>query len=124
MNAAHMIGREIVQTNEASFEPFDQYGRSLSGLSWLKLNYDAEAVRGTYLLRFSPGASSLPHIHTALEEFLVLEGELVDADGTVFRKGEFIRFRPGTKHHSVSPQGCLILVFLHGRNKLIEDERC
>src|SRR5258705_4497404 len=100
MTAARMVGREIVQTNEASFEPLDQYGRSLAGLSWLKLNYDAEAVRGTYLLRFSPGASSLPHIHTALEEFLVLDGELVDADGTVFRKGEFIRYKPGTNHHS------------------------
>ena len=123
VSVAQMAGREIIQTtNEGDFEPFDQYGHVLAGLSWLKLNYDSEAVRGTYLLRFSPGAASLPHIHSAIEEFIVLEGELLDADGAVFRKGDFIRFSPGTKHHSMSPQGCLILVFLHGRNELVQDK--
>jgi anti-sigma factor ChrR (cupin superfamily) len=113
-------GREIIRTSEAGFEPFDQYGRALPGLSWLKLNYNAQTVSGTYLLRFAKGAASLPHIHSALEEFIILEGELVDSDGAVFRKGDFIRFAPGTQHHSVAPQGCLILVFLHGRNVEIE----
>jgi len=113
-------GREIIRTGEAGFEPFDQYGRVLPGLSWLKLNYDAQAVCGTYLLRFAKGAASLPHVHSALEEFIILEGELVDSDGTVFRKGDFVRFAPGTQHHSAAPQGCLMLVFLQGRNVEID----
>lgn len=118
--AGGMAGREILRTSGAPFEPFDQYGRPLPGLSWLKLNYDSVAVRGTYILRFDKGAASLPHLHTALEEFIVLEGELVDSDGTVFRQGDFIRFAPGTRHHSTAPDGCVILVFLHGRNEEID----
>jgi anti-sigma factor ChrR (cupin superfamily) len=116
MNAVGTGGRDIIRTAEGGFAPFDQYGRALPGLSWLKLNYDAEAVSGTYLLRFSEGATSLPHTHSALEEFIILEGELVDSDGTVFRKGDFVRFAPGTQHHSAAPHGCLMLVFLHGPN--------
>ena len=111
--------REVISTAGMGFEPFDQYGEVVAGLSWLKLNYDSQAVCGYYLLRFAPGARSLPHIHTALEEFIVLEGELIDSDGTVFRTGDFIRFQPGSQHFSMSPNGCLILVFLQGRNQVV-----
>jgi anti-sigma factor ChrR (cupin superfamily) len=121
MSGTRSEGREIIPTAGTRFEPFDQYGEVVDGLSWLKLNYDSQAVRGYYLLRFAPGARSLPHIHTALEEFIILEGELVDSDGTTFKKGDFVRFQPGSRHFSISPHGCLILVFLHGRNQVLKD---
>jgi quercetin dioxygenase-like cupin family protein len=122
ITGACAAGREIIGTAEAKFEPFDQYGEPVAGLSWFKLNYDPKAVSGNYLLRFGPGARSLPHVHTALEEFLVLEGELVDSDGTVFKPGDFIRYLPGSQHFSASPRGCVILVFLHGPNRLIDGD--
>ena len=39
-----------------------------------------------------PGAKSLPHEHINYEEFLMLDGELIDPDNKVFKKGDFITF--------------------------------
>jgi anti-sigma factor ChrR (cupin superfamily) len=117
-NDTNKHGREIIPTGTVPFEPYDEYGEVLEGLSWLKLNYDAETVCGYYLLRFAPGGRCLPHIHSAIEEFMVLEGELEEDDGTVFGTGDFVRFYPGTEHYSVAPKGCLLLVVLNGRNQL------
>ena len=49
----------------------------------------------------------------------MLEGELIDADGKVFKKGDFVSFEPGTIHSSHTNNGCLILVFMRSRNKTI-----
>jgi hypothetical protein len=46
-----------------------------------------------------------------MEEFLMLDGELVDDDGLVFRAGDFVSYEPGTRHNSRSERGCLIAVF-------------
>ena len=43
-----------------------------------------------------PGAQSVPHMHMGFEEFLMIEGELIDSDGTVFKSGEFVSFEPGS----------------------------
>jgi len=67
------------------------------------------------------GAKSLPHTHTGFEEFLMLEGELTDEDGKVFKKGEFVTFEPGTTHSSHTKNGCLILVFMRGINKALQE---
>ena len=50
----------------------------------------------------------------------MLEGELIDADGKVFKKRrKFVSFEPGTTHSSHTNNGCLILVFMRSRNKTI-----
>ena len=64
-----------------------------------------------------PGAKSLPQTHTGHEEFLMLEGELSDADGKVFKKGDFVSFEPGSEHSSYTKNGCLVLVFMRGINE-------
>jgi hypothetical protein len=46
-----------------------------------------------------------------MEEFLILEGELIDSDGRVFKRGDFVSYDAGTRHHSRSERGCLIVVF-------------
>ena len=66
-----------------------------------------------------PGAKTVPHEHTNYEEFYILDGELKDADGQIFKKGDFITFEPGSSHSSSSEKGCLILVFMRSRNKKI-----
>ena len=119
MNPVDQKQREIIPTATTPFEPYDEYGEVLEGLTWLKLNYDAATVRGYYLLRFAPGGRCLPHVHSAIEEFMVLEGDLEDNDGTVFKTGDFVRFYPGTEHYSVAPRGCLLLVVLNGKNQVI-----
>ena len=68
-----------------------------------------------------PGTKSLPHEHTNYEEFLMLDGELIDLDHKVFKKGDFVTFVPGSSHSSYTKSGCLILVFLRGKNKPIKN---
>ena len=112
--------RRIVSIEGAEFKPYDLYGQPQEYLSWAPLNFDVAAGRGHYLLRFAPGGRSLPHEHTYIEEFLVLEGELVDNDGTVLRAGDFVQFAAGSRHFSTSPTGCLLLVILHGHNRRLD----
>ena len=83
-------------------------------MEWLPLSGGAEANKEVYLIRFSPGSRSHPHIHQGSEEFLVLDGELTDHDGMVFRGGDFVRFEPGSEHWSYSEKGCTLLVILAG----------
>ena len=47
----------------------------------------------------------------------MLDGELIDSDGKIFKKDNFITFEPGSTHSSYTKDGCLILVFMRGINK-------
>jgi anti-sigma factor ChrR (cupin superfamily) len=68
-----------------------------------------------------PGAQTVPHTHMGFEEFLIVEGELIDSDGMVFKKGEFVSFEPGSQHSSFSEIGALIIVFQRGLNQPLEE---
>ena len=110
--------RKITNINDAVFKPFDNYGSPIPGMSWHQISYDKKnGASGSYLLKMSPNAKSIPHMHTGFEEFLMLNGELTDSDGKVFKKGDFISFEPGSIHSSHTKDGCLILVFMRGINK-------
>ena len=94
-------------------------GVVVKGMSWHKISYDKKnGGQGSYLLKMEPGAKSLPHEHTGYEEFLMLEGELIDPDNKIFKKGDFVTFEPGSQHSSYTKDGCLILVFMRGINQL------
>ena len=112
--------RIVASAKTADFRPYDRYGKRIEGLSWMPLRYDAQTGTGSYLIRFAPGAASLPHEHGGVEEFVVLEGVLVDADGRRLGPGEVVSFAPGSRHHSEAPEGCTLAVFLRGRNRLLE----
>ena len=115
-----MSERFVNNINNLKFEPFDNYGEPVKGMSWHKISYDKKnGGFGTYILKMDPCAKSLPHIQQGFEEFYVIEGELEDADGKVFKKGDFITFEPGTSHNSHTKNGCLLIVFMRGINKPI-----
>ena len=115
-----MLKRQITKINQLKFKPFDNYRIKVKGLSCHKLTYDKKnGGFGTYVLKMSPGSKTLPHIHPGFEEFLVIKGHLIDSDGKVFKKGDFVSFKPGTKHSSHTKKGCQLLVFMRGKNKLI-----
>ena len=115
-----MTKRKITDLYNLKFEPFDNYGTVIPGMSWCKISYDKKnGGYGTYVLKMDPGSKSLPHKHTGHEEFLMLDGELTDTDGKIFKKGDFITFEPGSKHSSYTKNGCLVLVFMRGINKPI-----
>ena len=113
-----MTKRKITNPYDVEFIPFDNYGVIVPGMSWHKISYSKENEgQGTYVLKMEPGAKSLPHKHTGFEEFLMLEGELIDLDGKIFKKHDFISFEPGSKHSSHTINGCLVLVFMRGINQ-------
>ena len=115
--------RRVVATNEAEFLPYDRYGEPRPNFSWLALSQDKEKTYELFLLRIDAGGISQPHEHMGAEEFLMLEGELEDCDGTVYRPGDFVSFSPGSRHSSTSYRGCLLLVFLRGQNRAIEADQ-
>jgi anti-sigma factor ChrR (cupin superfamily) len=112
-----MSKRKITDILNLNFEPFDRYGSVIPGMSWHKISFDKKSGHGTYISKLEPGTKTIPHIHLGFEEFFILEGELIDSDGTIFKKGDFITFEPGSKHSSYSKKGCLILTFMRGINK-------
>ena len=114
-----MNRRIITNPLKLEFEPFDNYGEPIKGMSWYKISYEKEKGQGSYILKMDPGAKSIPHEHISYEEFYMLDGELIDSDGKTFKKGDFISFEPGSKHSSFTEKGCLILVFMRSRNKTI-----
>ena len=75
-----MNKRKITNPFNVKFEPFDNYGPLVPGMNWHMITYSKETGQGTYILKMDPGTRSLPHKHTNYEEFLMLEGELVDPE--------------------------------------------
>jgi len=112
--------RKITNPLNVKFEPFDNYGVPITGMSWHKISYNEKTGQGSYILKMEPGAKSLPHKHINYEEFLILEGELIDHDDKIFKKGDFITFEPESYHSSYTKTGCLLLVFQRSRNELLK----
>ena len=115
-----MSKRKITNSLNVKFEPFDNYGVPVSGMSWHKISYNEKTGQGSYILKMEPGAKSLPHKHINYEEFLMLDGELIDHDDKIFKKGDFITFEPESYHSSYTKTGCLLLVFQRSRNELLK----
>ena len=103
--------RVVVNAHTTPFLPYDLEGPVQPEMSWLPVSYDRETGQGCYLMRMEPGAVTLAHEHGGMEEFLILEGDLVDSDGSVFAAGDFVSYRAGTQHNSWTETGCLLAVF-------------
>jgi len=116
--------RQVISTRANEFKPYDRYGDPIKGMSWIPLSGELQNDEfECFVLRMDAGAKSRPHEHMGTEEFLLLDGELVDCDGTVFRRGDFVQLLPGSKHSSHTPAGCTLLVMLRGgENRALEDE--
>ncbi len=114
-----MNKRKITNPFNVKFEPFDNYGSVVPGMNWHKITYNKETGQGTYILKMDPETKSLPHQHINYEEFIILDGELVDLDNKIFKKGDIVSFEPDSSHSSYTKNGCLILVFMREKNKPI-----
>tara|TARA_B100001063_G_scaffold241069_1_gene267306 strand:- start:1558 stop:1911 length:354 start_codon:yes stop_codon:yes gene_type:complete len=117
-----MDKRKITKLDQLKFEPFDKYGEPIKGWSWHKISFNEKTNFGTYISKLDPGTKTLQHSHSGYEEFLILEGELIDSDGTVFQKGDFISYEPNSYHSSFTNKGCLILTFMRGHNYRVNKE--
>lgn len=97
--------------DDAAYTPYTTTGGPEAGTSYIKLNPHTERDTGFYIYRMEPGARSTPHRHGGAEEFLIVEGELIDNDGTVYRTGDVVWLEAGTEHTSHTETGCLIAVY-------------
>jgi len=111
--------RTVVSFEDCKFEPLPMFGGVEGTLTWCNVSYDEATGCGSYLLIMAPGASSIPHRHAGREEFFVVEGELVDFDGQVYRVGDFVSLAAGTAHTSLTTQGCKLLVTAWGRTQRV-----
>jgi len=120
MSETCMSLRSVRNYNDvAAFRPFDRYDQPAPGASWLPLSFDAATGQGTYFLRLEPGGAPFAHDHDNLEEFLVLEGELIDESANRYGEGDFVVFEPNARHESVSPDGAVLAVFMRGATRRI-----
>tara|TARA_Y100000389_G_C17020449_1_gene298518 strand:+ start:123 stop:473 length:351 start_codon:yes stop_codon:yes gene_type:complete len=115
-----MNKRKITKLDNLKFKPFNKYGKVIKGWYWHKISFNKKTNFGTYISKLDPGTKTIPHIHSGYEEFLILDGELIDSDGTIFKKGDFITFEPNTSHSSHTENGCLILTFMRGQNNKLK----
>jgi anti-sigma factor ChrR (cupin superfamily) len=104
-------GRRVFNLATAQFRQYDLEGPVQPEMSWLPVSYDETTGQGCYVMRMQPGAVTIAHDHRFMEEFLVIEGDLVDSDGTRFGPGDFVSYEPGTRHNSRTENGCLLAVF-------------
>ena len=109
-----MERRRIIETNHEYFSTYNRYWTVSSNLKWLPLSKDEKLEHEVFIVQFDQESSSSLHKHKGYEEFYVIDGELIDDDGKVFRKGDYIKFEKGTKHSSYSKTGCTLLVILYG----------
>jgi len=103
--------RRIVDTSTAKFSIYDFAGPPLEGVHQLDLSYDQETGHGAYMIRMEAGTVTTSHVHTLREEYLILEGDLIESDGTELKQGDYVIYEPGTKHNSRTVNGCVLVGF-------------
>ena len=104
--------RRIANIHEAAFQSFVYPDGLALGDAILQLDDDKPLGEGFHVYRMPAGMTTRGHRHNGHEQFLILEGELIESDGTVFRKGDLVFYRDGTEHNSYTPNGCLLAVHI------------
>ncbi|MEM7429360.1 MAG: cupin domain-containing protein, partial [Pseudomonadota bacterium] len=88
--------RRVVNVADGEFKPFLNEDGTEGGGSVLQLDPSKPLGAGFHLYRMDPGTKSTAHEHMGLEQFYVIEGELIDNDGTVYRPGDLVCLDEGT----------------------------
>lgn len=102
--------RRVANIDEAQFQPLlDETGR-VDG-EFLQINPNKPPGYGFHVYRMPPGHTTTAHVHQGAEEFLILEGELIDHDGYHYRQGDLVWLDANTEHNSYSPDGALLVVY-------------
>lgn len=114
--------RTVVNIHTADYQRWcNEDGSELLDQGFLQLDDTFPPGSGFYIYKMEPGAVTTPHEHTSRENFLILDGELVDNDGYVYRPGDLVLLDEGTQHSSTAPNGCLIAVFVRTLERDLTD---
>ena len=106
--------RRVANIYSAEFKPFVYDDGKAYGDSILQNDNDLPLGVGFHVYRMPAGMTTRAHRHNGHEQFLILDGELIENDGTVFKKGDLVWLRDGTEHCSTTPNGCLLAVHIAG----------
>jgi len=112
--------RRVANIHQAAFTPFAYPDGLALGDAILQLDDTSELGTGFHVYRMPPGMTTRGHRHNGHEQFLILEGELHESDGTIFRAGDLVFYRDGTEHNSYTPNGCLLAVHIAGPETALE----
>ncbi len=104
--------RKIVNIHHGQFQPFVYPDGLALGDGVLQLDDSRALGTGFHVYRMPAGMKTRSHRHNGHEQFLILEGELHESDGTVLRAGDLVFYRDGTEHNSYTPNGCLLAVHI------------
>ncbi len=109
MNPIDKSNRRVANIFRSTFTPIQTDG--VPDGEVLQLNDARPLGAGFYVYRMAPGHTTVAHKHKGDEEFLIIEGDLTDNDGTEYGPGDLVWLKDGTEHHSTTRDGCVIAVF-------------
>lgn len=103
-------GRQRYVIDARDWRPMKIGETELPGFSWIPVAKDERGAWESYWMRMSPGARSPYHIHDSAELLYVANGVFSDADGADYRSGDVVVYHAGSRHASVSEDGCMVFV--------------
>lgn len=112
--------RRIANIHAADFTPFTYPDGVALGDAVLQLDETRPLGEGCHVYRMPAGMTTRGHRHNGHEQFLILEGELHESDGTILRAGDLVFYHDGSEHNSYTPNGCLLAVHIAGPEVIVE----
>ena len=107
---AERSDRKIVNIFEDEFLPYDMEGPLQEDMGFIPLSYNKDGdENGAYAIKMDPGSETIAHVHGGNEDYLIVQGELIESDGTVLKPGDFVHYEPGSYHNSRTETGCLLI---------------
>lgn len=103
--------REITNIYRAKYRVYDLEEPVVEEIEYVPLTYDKSKKRGAYIMRMGAGTTTAEHTHLQNEDFLILEGDLIEPDGLRLGPGDFVHYKPGSRHNSRTETGCLLIGF-------------
>lgn len=100
--------RNIIKTATTDFGDY-LWQPDREDISFLNLTYDRKSKQGAYMMKMQPGSETEIHNHGRREEYYIIDGDLIESDGTRLRPGDYVVYPPGTVHRSRTENGCSIL---------------
>jgi len=118
-NATHHAGLKPLQSRFVRPQEMPWETTKFPGVTCKTLMIDKENGLVTVLLKMEPGAKLPDHEHVLVEQTYVLEGRLVDGEGTC-GPGEFVWRPAGSRHEAGTPEGGLMIAIFQVPNRFFE----
>lgn len=115
------VDRAVVNIHDVEFQTYSLQGKPQKDISWHNISWSDEDNSGFFLIKFAPGGVSIPHEHLGFEEFVIIEGELIDHDGWVYRAGDCVSLTKGSQHYTHSNTGAKVAVFVRGGFRTLDE---